>query len=125
MARLSHTAAPSSFNRASGGRGRPACVQCLPVHMPARFEDREERGGRVAPPRDRVLGDPGLVEGQQNKLPESRVRGVCRRTSGSQDRDAQGLDLRLQARAARAFSTWVRHATSPSLLLHLDQHQRQ
>ena len=80
---------------ASGRRGRCVAFRHLSVHVPARLEGRMEGCRCGAPPGDRVLSDPGLVEGRENELPQRRVDGVCAGTSGGQDRDAQGLDLLL------------------------------
>ena len=61
-----------------GGIKRRDCLRHLPLHVHACFED----GDRIAPLGYRVVGDPGLVEGQQSELPEG-VGGICRCTPGS------------------------------------------
>ena len=97
MSRQPYTATPSPVDPDTGRSRWRARFRHLSVHVADRFECRTEGGGRVAPPRDRVLSDPGLIEGRQSELPQGRVGGLCPRTPGGQDRDAQGLDLRLQA----------------------------
>ena len=61
---------------------------------------------------DRVLGDPGPVEGDESELVECRVGGVCLRTPGGEGRDAQGLDLRLQAASAAMRRSSPRQAAA-------------